>query len=151
MNDEEKGIIDFPELNDADAGGYKPVPNGKYKVVVSNVTPGKSEAGNTKFNLELTIIDNENRDFNGRKIFHTLALTPTAAGMVKQALLGLGIDTSKFKGFPATELYKKPKATVSVKIKTQEGYDDKNVVSYWVIPDELKHLVRGKPVEGAPF
>lgn len=151
MEQDQYGIIDFPELLDADAGGYKPLPPGRYEVVVSQVTPGKSEAGNVKFSLELTVVNNDNKDYNGRKIFHTLAITPPAAGMVKQALLGLGIDPGKSKGFPAAELYKKPKAKVQLKIKSQEGYDDKNVVAYWLIPDELKHLAKGRMPEGVNF
>jgi len=72
----------------AAAPEYAPVPKGTYTADLSSGELTNSGTGTPGFTLGFTIRDGENK---GRRVWHTLWLTPAAMPMTKRDLAKLGI------------------------------------------------------------
>lgn len=70
---------------------FEPLPNGMYEARLTGFeeSDGAGPSGYPYFNLEWTVDDGE---FQGRKVWNTLSLSPKALFMGKRVLLALGAD-----------------------------------------------------------
>ena len=84
-------VVDF---SDVEMLSFDPVPAGQYLLSVVEATPGTSNSGNPKIDVQWTVIEGEHQ---GRRIFDTLSLHPKAQWRAKKTLTSLGLPAD-FKG-----------------------------------------------------
>lgn len=97
--------LDNVEVSD----GFEPIPPGNYTVQVSKVPEVKTGKKAPYVSWEFEIVESDNPDLNGRKIFHNTSLSDKALGMptgIKALLqsIGLGWDETGFDGAQAVGL-----------------------------------------------
>lgn len=78
----------FEETQAADE--YSPLPKGNYTAEISSSELTSSTTGTPGFTLGFTVAEGE---FKGRRIWHTLWLTPPAMAMTKRDLQKIGITS----------------------------------------------------------
>lgn len=112
--------MSFLKTNSNEAGGFGLLTPGEYEVVISEVKKGKSQAGNEKLDLTLTIRSNVEQKHQKRKIFDTLAVTEKA--MFKFHNLGMALF-GEGQEFGSIDEFKKAITNqyVRVKIKTDKS------------------------------
>lgn len=84
-------LINWPNV--ADASEFTPVPEGKYKVKITDVEGGTTKSsGDEMWTVELTITLGQ---YVGRKIIDRFVFSEKGVGRVKLALKSIGQDVSK--------------------------------------------------------
>lgn len=91
------GFADFNNswnLTEA-AGEFEPLPAGKYVCRLESGELDNSSKGTPCYKLTFLVLKgpDDGTDYNGRKLFHDLWLTPAALPMSKRDLAKLGIDS----------------------------------------------------------
>ena len=113
--------------------GVELLPDGEYVFVLEKATPGRSQNGNLKVTLQLSVAEGDRK---GHKHFEDLTLVSGYAGeMALQALQALGVPRA-FKGNLGQELASKVGTRILSRVSTQKNttqrdkdgnlYPDKN-------------------------
>ena len=132
------------KIDMSDVGeGFDPIPAGVYPIVVSSLKQSEEDgpSGYPYIILEMTVADG---DFENRKLWTNLSMSPKAAFKVKEFLLATGVPpedlTATFKFDP--DEYEGAVIDISVK---QTTYDDKlrNQVSNFIPAADSKTGVKG--------
>lgn len=111
-----------PDFSEASESKSTPVPDGVYKVRVTDCEKKESKAGNSYLNWKLTIFgaDGEYAKQNNRPVFHRTMLSGKGAGMLKDFLRVIDVDASK--GFnPETCLGRELEVTLASRIDQSTG------------------------------
>jgi len=69
---------------------FKVADPGQYTLEIKTAKQGVSKAGNTKIDLRLTIIEDD--EFAGVSVFDTITITPEALFRLKQYALATGVE-----------------------------------------------------------
>jgi hypothetical protein len=115
--------------------GFEPIPAGVYPIVVSTLKQSEEDgpSGYPYIILEMTVA---NGDFENRKLWTNLSMSPKAAFKVKEFLLGVGVPEEDLGGefeFDPDE-YEGATADVAVKQESYEGEPRSRVTHF--IPSE---------------
>ena len=130
--------------NDKEAS-FDLIPNGVYQVIVDKAEEGTTKAGDPKLSMTFVITDGE---YQGRKVFSNFNLggnekaVQIARGQLKSLLkcAGKSLDIKGPHEFYGCEVL------ASIKIKKDDAYGDKNIVSFFKpLPTDKKE------VTGTPF
>jgi hypothetical protein len=119
--------IDFSHVED-----FEPLPGGVYEVVVSSITESEQpgDSGYNYLTVEMTVADGE---FENRKLFTVLSLSPKAAFKIKEFLIATGEDPADLVAedyeFDPTE-YEGQVLQVSVTVKNVDGVMRNRVTSF---------------------
>lgn len=138
--------IDLSAVKVQEKGDYKPVPVGEYELYLTDAEIKDSKAGNKYISAEFTIASGEHEK---RKVFENFTLAhEVGLQRLKQMALGMGItDFKKFT--PQACIGKKVKAYIN--IKTEEGYDPKNAIKYFVTTEKATSPAVEEDTDGLPF
>lgn len=120
--------------NHKEAGGFKPLPVGKYEVFIESGQAKKTAAGSPMINWKLTVRDDvEGQEGGGRKLFTNLVIQENTMGMVQGFLKAVGApDGMDFETAEEIINFAKGKAVrVSVKITQYQG-EDRNEIGYFM-------------------
>ena len=119
------------------AEGFEPIPAGVYPIVVSSLKQSEEDgpSGYPYIILEMTVADGE---FENRKLWTNLSMSPKAAFKVKEFLLGVGVAEDEINDPEGFEFdpdeYEGANAAVAVKQESYEGVIRNRVTNF--IPSE---------------
>lgn len=136
-------MLNWNFSNDKESGPEL-LKEGIYNVLVDKAELKETKAGNQAMSMTFTILDGEGR---GRKLFHQFNLTGSekaveiSRGQIKSMLklAGKSLDIQGPQDLLGLEV------AVSVKIRKDDVYGDKNVISYF------KQKVKDQEPTGTPF
>ena len=124
------------KIDMSDVGeGFEPIPAGVYPIVVSSLKQSEEDgpSGYPYIILEMTVAEGE---FENRKLWTNLSMSPKVAFKVKEFLLGVGVPEEDLGGefeFDPDE-YEGATAAVAVKQESYEGVVRNRVTNF--IPSE---------------
>ena len=124
--------------NHSEAGGFQPLPAGKYEVFIESGQAKKTSAGSPMINWKLTVRDDvEGQQGGGRKLFTNLVFQENTMGMVQGFLKAVGSpDGVEYETVEEVIAFATGKAVkVSVKITQYQG-EDRNEIGYFM-PTEV--------------
>jgi hypothetical protein len=124
------------KIDMSDVGeGYEPIPAGVYPVVITSLKQSEEDgpSGYPYIIVEMTISDGE---FENRKLWTNLSMSPKAAFKVKEFCLSVGVPEEEL----ATEFEFEPDdyegASLEVAVK-QESYEGvmRNRITNFIVPE----------------
>ena len=136
------------KIDMSDVGeGFDPIPAGVYPVVVSSLRQSEEDgpSGYPYIIVEMTVADGE---FENRKLWTNLSMSPKAAFKVKEFLLAVGVSEEDLGGefeFDPDE-YEGATADVAVKQESYEGQIKNRVTNFVAAEDATpkKAAAKGK-------
>ena len=125
------------KIDMSDVEGFDPIPAGVYPIVVSSLKQSEEDgpSGYPYFILELTVAEGE---FENRKLWTNLSMSPKAAFKLKEFLLGVGVSEEDLAGefdFDPDE-YEGATAEVAVKQESYEGVVRNKVTNFLPAEEE---------------
>lgn len=109
----------MPSIDFSDVKGLEPIPAGVYLATVKKATPGTSNSGNEKIDLQWQV---EEGDHAERIIFDTLVWHPKALFRIKQVLIAFGYDEN-FSGEVEAEELEGQTALLAIDIEQSTQVD----------------------------
>lgn len=120
--------------NHKEAGGFQPLPAGKYELFIESGEPKTTTAGSPMINWKLTVRDDvEGQQGGGRKLFTNLVFQENTEGMVQNFLKAIGSpDGVEYETTQEVIDFAKGKAVkATVKITTYKG-EERNEIGYFM-------------------
>lgn len=109
------------------AGGFAPLPNGKYEAIVSQAEVKKSSAGNDMIKVTLTIREDIQQEGQKRKIFDNLVASEAAMFKFQQVAKAIemeqGAGVGTIQEFAQAIIYKPVKITLKQEADTRSGHE----------------------------
>ena len=134
------------KIDMSDVGeGFDPIPAGAYPIVVSTVKQSEEDgpSGFPYFILELTVAEGE---FENRKLWTNLSMSPKAAFKVKEFLLAVGVPEEDLAGEFDFDPDEYEGATLEIAVK-QESYEGvvRNKVTNFIPAEEPTTAKKAAP------
>jgi len=126
------------KIDMSDVGeGFDPIPAGAYPIVVSSLKQSEEDgpSGYPYIIVEMTVAEG---DFENRKLWTNLSMSPKAAFKVKEFLLAVGVSEEELGGefeFDPDE-YEGATANIAVKQESYEGVVRNRVTNFIRTEDE---------------
>lgn len=120
--DPSKGTINLNDV--AENAGREPLAPGDYEIQISDATFGSSSKGNPMITLTLEVVENEDDEVNGRKLYYHITLNNALGlGRLKKAavLLCPDADLSNFNPEEDCEEFVGRRCRAKVVRRTYEG------------------------------
>jgi len=136
------------KIDMSDVGeGFEPIPAGAYPVVITTIKQSEEDgpSGYPYLILEMTVSDGE---FENRKLWTNLSMSPKAAFKVKEFCLAAGVDEDELAGEFEFEPDDYEGAALEVAVK-QESYEGvvRNRVTNFIVPEDQEKA--SKPAKKA--
>lgn len=102
---------------------FDPLPAGRYTCQVDDFKMGKASenaknAGADTISWELTVVDNDNEEYNGRKVWENMTIVPNSLWRLKAFLEAAGFEANDDMEFEPEDVLN---STLDVKLVIQKG------------------------------